>query len=128
MGIVDVAFLKVSVRAVPVGKIKSGEVLTTSRARLFIVFRSSLARVSFHNQILVLNVSEAAQFLNKARYTRLPVMFMSATFVAGLTKAMRFIFAGCCARTANGQAVAAATAAMKSRRFIANPPTIPTGQ
>jgi hypothetical protein len=35
---------------------------------------------------------------------------------------MRFIFAGCCARTASGQAVAAPTPAMKSRRFIANPP------
>src|SRR5882757_1622681 len=45
----------------------------------------------------------------------------SLTLAEGKTKAIRFIFAGCCARAASGHVAAVPSAAMKSRRLIGPP-------
>src|SRR6266481_9847122 len=57
----------------------------------------------------------------KARKYGLPLTLISLTLVAGLTYAIRFIFAGCCARAASGHVAAVPSAAMKSRRLIGPP-------
>src|SRR6267154_4260732 len=81
-----------------------------------------LARISFHHEVLALNVPKATQLLEKHAVSRMPFAPISPILVAGLTIAMRFIFAGCCARAASGHVAAVPPkSVMKSRRRMYPP-------
>jgi hypothetical protein len=86
-----------------------------------IVLGLPLSGVTFYAKVLALNVSKAVQLLKKTRKTRRPWMVMSPTLSAGLTIAMRFIFADCCA-TAPRIVGASIRPAMNSRRLINRTP------
>jgi len=76
-----------------------------------------LSGVSFHHEVLALNVAKATQLLEKkSGRIRWPLTLMSPILVAGQTIAMRFIFDDCCAPAASCNAAAPPMRPMNSRR------------